>query len=407
MDGFFSRKEVESLSQPTGKRVSCVSCGLYSKCKSPRMEPYGNFRKGILIIGEAPGDHEDRVGKPWQGKAGKLLEHTLQDLGISLFDDCLSTNACSCRPTDEEGRNRIPSLKEIESCRKSKLQLIEEKKPKLIIALGNSALFSLIGHRWKKDYDTINKWRGFRIPDQDYHAWLCPTFHPSYIEREQQQEIETIWLHDLKRAIELLDTPFLEHKEPEIEIITDLKPLLSITNQFSAFDYETTGRKPHAPGHRIVSASVTKTEDHVYAFLMPSTKVDRIPFLTYLLNPTVYKIAQNMKFEDHWSNVRLQTEVVGWNWDTMLVSHILDNRTGVTGLKFQVYVNFGIIDYDSEIAPYLRSVEDKSDNSLNRIMELISTGEGQEKLLHYNGLDSIYEHRLALLQKQIVEPLPF
>lgn len=407
MNGFFTRKEVESKSRPTGKVLSCAACGLYRDCNSARMEPYGEFKKGILVIGEAPGEYEDRVGKPWQGKAGVLLQSTLKEMGISLFEDCLSINACRCRPMDEKGNNRTPLPKEIESCRRENLRIIQERKPKLIIALGNSALFSLIGHRWKKDFDSINKWRGFRIPDQDFHSWICPTFHPSFIEREQAQEVETIWKHDLSQALELLKVNFPVHKEPEIEIITDLRPLYQIHDQFSAFDYETTGKKPHAAGHRIVSASVTRTPDHVYAFLMPMTREERQPFLSYLSNPSVLKIAQNMKFEDHWSNVRLQTPVVQWYWDTMLVSHMLDNRTGVTGLKFQVYVNFGIVDYDSEIEPYLKSTNEKSDNAMNRILELISTAEGQKKLLTYNGYDSIYEHRLSEIQRSIVEPLPF
>ena len=71
--GFFTLKETESDSRKNGKIHSCASCGLYRNCRHPKMKPFGNFKKGILNIGEAPGDIEDQRGKPWQGKTGQLL----------------------------------------------------------------------------------------------------------------------------------------------------------------------------------------------------------------------------------------------------------------------------------------------------------------------------------------------
>jgi DNA polymerase len=416
IDGFFTKKETESKSRPGGKKVSCVSCGLYKDCTSPKMKPYGNFKKKILNIGEAPGEIEDQTGKPFQGKTGKLLQRTYKELGIDLFEDCLNINAVNCRPADRQGHNRAPSNAEVDCCRKQVFQIIEEYKPILIVLLGNSALYSLIGHRWRKDLNGIVKWRGFQIPDQDFKTWLCPVFHPSYVERALNPPTfsksystgnieELIWKQDLWQAFRLVNDkiPFPHYVEPTIEIIENLNVLKNIKYE-SAFDYETTGLKPHATGHRIVCVSIADSENHAYVFLMPKTKKERQPFIDYLTNPKLKKIAQNMKFEHTWTKIRLGVEVEGWEWDTMLATHVFDNRPGITGLKFQVYVQFGIVDYTSEVDSYL-GTDTVDANAINHILELIKKPGGTEALCKYCGLDSIYELRLA--NRQRLNLLPF
>jgi len=399
MPGFFTKKELADTAPLVGRKQSCTFCGLYKDCKTPKMEPYGNFKKKIMVIGEAPGELEDRRGKPWQGKTGQLLQATLDKLGINLFEDCISLNAVNCRPIDKHGNNATPTNQTIDCCRKSVLLAINKHKPKVILLLGNPAINSVIGHRWKKDLGGITKWRGWTIPDQDFNAWICPTFHPSYVERADAKEVKTIWEQDLKQAIEKAKEKFPEYVEPTIETITDLTVLNEIKSDF-AFDYETTGLKPHGKGHRIVCCSIATSENHAYTFMMPETRRERKAFIHLLANPHIGKIAQNMKFEDTWSR-RLGVEVQSWAWDTMIASHILDNRPGVTGLKFQVYVQFGIVDYASEVSSYFTTA-DRNANAINKIMELVSTAEGRNKLLQYCGLDSVYEYRLYKKQKDLI-----
>lgn len=404
MGGFFTKKEMESSSRPDGKTYSCVSCTLHKSCNSPKMKAFGNFKKGILNIGEAPGDMEDRAGKQWQGKAGKLLEQTYKKLGIDLFEDCLNINAVNCQPL----HNRPPSNYEIECCRKHVLQLIKEKEPKVIVVFGNAAIYSLLGHRWKKDLGGIVKWRGWTIPDQDFKAWVCPVFHPSYVNKEDSTEATTIWVRDLTKAVSLIKTPIPIYEEPEIEYISDLSPLVkNIPNgSVVAFDYETTGLKPHADEHRIVCASVATGPDHVYAFLMPSMRKDRKPFTDLLANPLIGKMAHNIKFEESWSVERLVQPIENWDWDSMQAAHVLDNRPGITSLKFQTYVNFGVVDYASEITPYLHSSDFKNGNGINQIQTLLALPGGKEKLLRYCALDSVFEYKLAMKQKSEIL-LPF
>lgn len=369
------------------------------------MEPFGEFKKGILNVGEAPGQTEDARGKQWQGKVGSLLNRTYRELGINLFEDCLNINAINCRPTDKKGNNRPPTSSEIACCRSRVLDVIKEYKPKVIVALGGSALTSLLGHRWKKDLGGITKWHSWQIPDKELNVWVCPTFHPSFIERSRDNKaVEVIWKQDLKQAIDKVETPLppLSEDKYYVQIITNTLSLLDTINDNTtvAIDFETTGIKPHAEGHKIICASVAFSSSNVYSFMLPDDKAKLAPFIRLLKNKKIKKIIQNAKFEIMWAKVQLGTNIENIVWDTMIASHLLDNRKGITGLKFQIYVNFGVMNYEETVTPFLTGNKKKGSNTINRIFDLIKTTQGKTDLLTYCGLDSLYTYRLAELQME-------
>jgi uracil-DNA glycosylase len=405
MKPFFNTQQTTSISRPDGKGRSCISCRLYKNVITPRMKPYGNFKKRILNLAEAPGLEEDQQGKPFQGKTGQLLQRTYKKLGIDLFEDCLNVNSCLCRPMTKEGNNRTPTNQEIENCRHAVLQLIKNVQPHVIVLLGGSALYSLLGHRWRKNLGGISKWRGYTIPDRDFNAWLCPTFHPSYIERSDAGGVEeVIWLQDLRQMIDCVDTPLPVYKEPVIHITDDLSFLKDLPNEIT-FDYETNSLKPHSVGCRIVCCSVAISEDEVYVFMMPESRKEREPWVNVLKNPEILKIAHSIKFEHAWSQVRLGVKVHGWIWDTMLMSHVLDNREGITNLAFQTYVNFGVVDFKDDTQSFLEA-DNKNGNAKNAIFELLKKSGGKEMLMRRCALDSIFEFRLKKEQEMILNP-PF
>jgi len=398
---FFSNLQIKSRTNLNGRSLSCPSCGLYRHVLSPRMEPFGKFKKRILNVGEAPGEIEDEKGEQWQGRVGRTLKRIYRQLGVDLFEDCLNINAVNCRPMTKRGTNRTPTSREIACCRKRVLNVIEQYKPHVIVCLGNSAIECLIGHRWKRNLGGVTKWRGWVIPDRDFQAWVCPTFHPSYVERMDSRDINTIWKQDLKKTLSMLTVPFpkFPNEENQVEII-DSPDSLEPFPKLVSFDYETTGLKPHARGHRIVCASIAYNENYAVSFMMPSTPSIRKRFMQLLKAKHIGKMAHNIKFEETWSTIRLRQSVENWRWDSMLASHVLDNRPGITGLKFQTYVNFGVVDYDGNIASYLKAKNEKNGNSLNRIDELIKSTNGRKKLLTYCGLDSLFEYKLAIKQMQ-------
>lgn len=414
MKGFFTKEQTKSKSRPDGKSYSCASCGLYQHVLNPRMEPFGKFKKGILNIGEGPGEEEDRKGKQWQGKVGRTLQRASKSCGIDLFEDCLNINAINCRPTDAKGNNRKPSPYEIACCRQRVIKIIEQYKPKVILLHGGSAVQSLIGHRWQKDLGGITKWRGWTIPDRDFQAWVCPVFHPSYVQRQEKEKVVgTIWEQDLERAFSMIDVPFPDFPDErkQIHIITERQEIEATLRQLNmgsfppdpqllAWDIESTGLKPYdTKSHKIACVSFCDNPNRAYVIPAPKRKSHKKYFQELLQNPRIGKIAANMKFEHLWMNIMYGFQVSPWAWDTMQAAHILDNRPGITGLKFQTYVNFGVVDYDSEIEGYLKG-DPKNSNSVNKIEQLLSSPSKREKLMTYCGMDSLFTYKLALKQME-------
>jgi len=373
------------------------------------MEPYGRFEKGIMVIGEAPGAEEDQEGKPWQGVMGRSLQRAYEQLGIDLFRDCVSLNSVNCRPTSSSGSNRAPTSKEIACCNSKVLRAIDTYKPHVIILHGGAAVTSLIGSRWKGMLGGITKGRGCTIQDTVYNAWLCPTYHPSYVAREKNEgaEVEIVWKQDLMQAFSKIDEelppPLNENNcvhivENEDEAFDILDGLLKDPPPLLAIDIETTGLKPYnKAAHQIVAISLCPSEDVSFAMPFPTNSRVLRKLTKVLQHPRIGKIAANMKFEDTWLAVMSDIAVRPWVFDTMQAAHILDNRPGITGLKFQSYVRFGVVGYDDEMAPYLRSPDS---NSPNRLLSIAKEGDAFRKLLLYNGMDSLLTYRLAMLQKE-------
>ena len=368
------------------------------------MPPFGEFKRRLLNIGEAPGGTEDTLGKPWQGKAGNRLKRGFAKVDISLFEDCLNTNSINCRPP----KNRSPSDFE-RACCHSKIvhPTVARHSPHTIALFGGSAMSSILGQRWPSNLGPISKWRGYRIPDRELNAWVCPTFHPSYVERERdREEIETVWIEDLRGIVSTLDQPLptWEDEATQVKILstdddvgTVLKRIIrGEEGDLIAFDYETTGLKPHASDHEIVCISVA-TKPNTYSFMTPRSDEVLKYWGQLLRSKRIGKCAHNMKFETMWSKVILGVDVHSWVWDSMLAAHIVDNRAGITSLKFQAYVEFGVVGYDKLIGPYLKGTDVKDGNSKNRIREFIDKY-GEREALIYCGLDSLFCLRLSLRQ---------
>ncbi len=398
MKGFFSGDDLKSEDK-TPKLPHCGKCGLYKEVISPKMEVTGKGKRKVLFVAEAPGEQEDRQGEQLIGDAGQLLRDVLFDFDVDL-DDCWKTNAVICRPP---GNKMEPYM--ISCCRPNLLKTIMELKPNVIIVLGKSALESLMYKEWKKDLGPLGKWIGWNIPSKQHNAWLCPTYHPSYILRMgEDQQLMRIFKEHLEKAFEYEDRKVkkysLEKLKKKIEIITDPREgwkrmqALSKKEGVLAFDYETNGLKPDKKGHKIVSVSFCLNGKETFACMIKQDFSNHKHFLSKILkSPKLKKVASNLKFEERWTRAMFGHGVRAWYWDTMLAAHCLDNRPKITSIKFQAYIHLGISDYSSHIEPYLKS---KNSNGFNRIEEL-----DKKELLIYNGLDAILEYKIMRKQRRI------
>lgn len=398
MSGFFQKEELTT--KPRQRTIEgCGGCGLYKDCKNPKMKPEGQGERGILIVSDAPTDKADKEGRWLAGSMSQTLRKALRKRRVDLDIDCVTMGAVCCACPE-------PSAAQIEYCRPLLWNQIKEMKPRLIILLGMAAVESFISHRWTKSLDGIDKWRGWVIPDRDAGCFVVPVFHPEYLSKNSSSKkpnkaIDIIWNNDINAALDTLDRSFPKLKEESscIEILEGkglyerLRKLNKSELSEIAFDLETSGLKPHRKGHFIDSCAIAESHDYAFSFEIPDDEKILKLLRATLHNPAVRKVAQNLKFEHNWIQEILGVEVRGWVHDTMLTAHMIDNRKYITGLKFQSYVQFGLLPYDEHISSFLCGVEEKDGNSLNRVREIPV----KDKLI-YNGIDALVTLRLKYLQ---------
>lgn len=410
--GFFNLSTLAQSKEPPSLLAKCGACGLYKDCQSPKMPVSGGGRAGILIVGDAPGHAEDRKGRQFAGEVGRTLEKEMHRIGQPDFrKDCWFTNALICHPgrktkrkPEDKPENKDPTNLQVGYCRPNLIRTIKELKPKVIILLGQYAVQSLIGWAWKEDVGHIDRWRGWRIPLQRINAWVCPTWSPAYILRNDQEsqsrghdenEVrhKLFWKRDLKNAFACVDRKWVDAPSRDaVQIVYGSEATAAIdrlreTSKIVAFDYETNMIKPDSKEAAIFCCSVSNGE-HTIAF--PWTKGTRSRMQQLLLDKNVKKIASNLKFEERWTLKEFGHGVKGWSADTMQMAHVLDSRPDITGLKFQAFVHFGLEGYDDHIKPLLRAKAGKVVNQINEV-EL-------SDLLLYCGLDSLAEYKLSKVQ---------
>ncbi len=145
----------------------------------------GSPQARVVLIGEAPGADEDRIGSPFVGKCGKLLDKMLAAININRAD-CYITNVLPWRPPG----NRTPTDEEIAICLPFLKRQIELIKPDFLLLLGGIALKSLLDIP-----DSISRTRGKWLDyviDEQKSAQVLATYHPSYLLRSPSQKAK-VW----------------------------------------------------------------------------------------------------------------------------------------------------------------------------------------------------------------------
>lgn len=127
----------------------------------------GNLDSDLLFIGEAPGFHEDKQGKPFVGAAGQLLDRMLGEIGLDRSQAAI-VNVLKCRPPN----NRDPQPLEIETCKPYLEAQLAHMKPKVIVTLGNFATRFIL-----EEQIGITRARGHIYERRG--AAVIPTFHPA------------------------------------------------------------------------------------------------------------------------------------------------------------------------------------------------------------------------------------
>jgi uracil-DNA glycosylase len=153
------------------KVAGCADCKLRAGC-TQTVFGVGDEQADWLLVGEAPGADEDRLGEPFVGQAGRLLDHMLFSIGLGRGKNVYIANVIKCRPPG----NRNPEPDEVATCRPYLLRQIALIQPKVIVAMGRFAAQALLNTD-----ATIASLRG-RV-----HSYagvpLVVTYHPAYLLR--------------------------------------------------------------------------------------------------------------------------------------------------------------------------------------------------------------------------------
>lgn len=170
------------------RALACVRCAHLASSRKTVVFGVGSIEADLMFVGEAPGADEDAQGEPFVGKAGQLLTKIIQTMGLSR-ETVYIANILKCRPDTpgETAGNRKPTPEEMQTCIPFLHEQIDLVRPKVLVALGATALEGLLGK-------TVGITR-LRGNWQTYRGiLLMPTYHPAYLLRNQAlSEKRRVW----------------------------------------------------------------------------------------------------------------------------------------------------------------------------------------------------------------------
>jgi DNA polymerase len=184
----------------------CAKCPHLARTRTQTVFGVGNPDAELMFVGEAPGADEDARGEPFVGRAGQLLTRIIETMGLSR-DEVYIANILKCRPDMPKGvpGNRPPTPEEMQTCIGYLIEQIEIIQPRVVVALGATAVEGLLGARGAMR-ELRGKWHSY------HDTPLMITYHPSYLLRNQSPgEKRKVW-EDMMAVLEKLDRPITERQ---------------------------------------------------------------------------------------------------------------------------------------------------------------------------------------------------
>lgn len=338
-----------------GYHPDCRNCPLWEKATSIGIGSEGFDNPTILFVGEGPGENEDLQNRPFIGDSGPLLRDFIQGNGYDIQGYITVpwriTNAVRCRPhVDNNGRkkDRKPTRDELEACLPYLAEEIEHFKPKVIVALGETALQALLGEKYKG----ITKWRGMVIESGEY--LIIPTFHPSYVMRNIEDP-RSVVPRQFEQDMEFINDVAINGKPDNLGVkittpknLEELREALNLleTKDELAFDVETNSYSGTAvsslwsAGFKLLSISFAYSDREAVAIPLfhkdspfagdPTLGGEYLRIIKLL--QTKKTIAHNGKF-DMEAIYRQWGVLVEQSYDTILAHYHLEEERGTHALE--------------------------------------------------------------------------
>jgi uracil-DNA glycosylase len=193
-----------AMQELRSRALVCQKCGHLAAARKNVVFGVGDIHSPLMFVGEAPGAEEDAQGEPFVGRAGQLLTRIIQTMGFSR-ESVYIANILKCRP-DTPGQtagNRKPTGDEMKTCMPYLLAQIDIIQPRVIVALGATAVEGLMGR-----VQGISRLRGQWLTFRDIP--LMPTYHPAYLLRNQSLALKREVWEDMLKVLERLERPISE-----------------------------------------------------------------------------------------------------------------------------------------------------------------------------------------------------
>src|SRR5438270_397125 len=184
---------------------ACKACDLWTR-GTQTVFGEGPVDASVMLVGEQPGDQEDRADRPFVGPAGRLLDQALDEAGIDR-KRVYVTNAVKHFKWEARGKRRIhskPNAREIRACRPWLEAELEEVRPRVIVVLGATAAQALLGSAFR-----VTQQRGKALENTGLAPYVVATVHPASILRAPDPEAREAegraFVEDLRTVQHLLD----------------------------------------------------------------------------------------------------------------------------------------------------------------------------------------------------------
>lgn len=393
-------------------RMQCKVCPLNPECASgtdakiikankyPHIQPTGSDQPLIYFLGETPDTSGDLRGEPFAGSVALMLKNHTPPL---YRKHVRYNNVVRTRTPD----GRSPTMIEIEACRPSVLQDIQETKPEFVFAFGSLAM------AWAVGSGNANLWSGRKLPVSigDHTCWMFPMMHPKYIMQMQNEpghigkDLQFTFDIHMRQAFAMIERGLpepvplsAEQALSNIDIVAghdqnDLSYLEQYLEYLKeqpilGFDIETSsrraaGRNPRNirpyDGGKIVSAAFSDGE-RTLAFAVDHDQMGwsgpapiRELLSDFLHDYRGIKVAHQLSFEMEWCAYNFGKELIwGTQWaDTMAQAYVKNSKVGLLGLEDVTLECFGL-----------------NPKKLHKLDKENMDREPIDTVLEYNGLDS-------------------
>lgn len=369
-----------STAPATRTTPDCATCRAYESCKFPKQTATPTQKRTVVVVDEVTEDVKHGIQVPVK------YQRLFQRVAFSYARDAVVPATACAGAGDKDWQHCQPLL----------IDFIKKQNPEKIVIAGYKALQSVIKWLWGEPAGENTRWYGQVIPSRELNAWV---HIPEWLNQYSNRTVSDIWAFRwAKAARDCTGRPYTEVPDYEkmYTVVYDPRELPRyeqeiLGSRMTAFDIETTGRKPEGECHSIYSAAIAYLRQdgstHCVSFLVTDETQD---FLIRYLQSPIRKIGANNKFEIRWCRVKLGTDIRNFCWDTVVSAHIEDARKGVPGVKFQSFVRLGLKHYAHGMDQYFEGDTNTTTNSIYSA--------DTSMVLRYNAMDSLAELDLGILQ---------